>query len=181
MEIVTDRLLIRPPDPADAEAALEMLLDPECIRWNPVPEVVDLDTACAWCERNADWSSGDHTTWHATDRLTGRFHGIVSVFAIDGIHLTAKVGYRIAPGSRRRGYGREALAAVTAWAFTERGLARIQIEHEVDNLGSCGVALGAGYRLEGVLRSSYSEPDGQRHDEHVHGRLATDPTPDPTG
>ena len=43
------------------------------------------------------------------------------------------------------------------------------------NPGSCRVAERAGYLLEGTLRDSHRYGDGRRYDEHVHGRLTTDP------
>ena len=174
MELVTGRLVLRPPSVADAEDALVLLQDPEVARWNPAPAVVDEDSARTWCQSGADWSSGDHATWHGVEPATGRLVVNVSLFAFDAGHGTAKVGYRVMPQRRRQGYAREALRAVTEWAFRERRIERIQLEHTVANFGSCRVALGAGYRLEGTLRAAYRTPDGVRHDDHVHGRLATD-------
>jgi RimJ/RimL family protein N-acetyltransferase len=109
------------------------------------------------------------------DPATGRLIANISIFAIDDEHASAKVGYRVMPQHRGNGYAREALIAVTAWAFAELGLARIQLEHAVANPASCRVALGAGYRPEGTLRAAYRTPDGERFDDHVHGRLAVDP------
>lgn len=174
MELLTDRLRLRPPSEGDAERALVLLSDPEVRRWNPAGPEPDLAAARAWCVRLADWSGGDHATWHVEDRESGLFVANVSVFAIDEEHATAKVGYRVLPDARGRGVAREALLAATDWMFAERGLARIQLEHAVANPASCRVAEAAGYRLEGTLRSSYLL-EGRRYDEHVHGRLATDP------
>jgi hypothetical protein len=41
------------------------------------------------------------------------------------------------------------------------------------------VAANAGFVLEGILRSASQDGLGKRHDDHVHGRLATDPVPAP--
>ena len=86
----------------------------------------------------------------------------ISLFAIDAHHATAKVAYRVMPAKRRQGYAREAVMAVTSWAFTELDLARVQLEHCVANTSSCHVALASGYRLEGTLRSAYRTDDGAR-------------------
>lgn len=157
-----------------------MLVDPETARWNPRAEVVDEASSLAWCLAMADWSAGDHASWHAFHRITGDFVGSVSVFSIDSAHRTAHVGYRVHPAQRGKGYAREGLMAVTAWAFSDLDLARVQLEHDVDNAASCAVALAAGFAPEGLLRGSYATADGVRHDEHVHGRLADDPAFGPT-
>jgi RimJ/RimL family protein N-acetyltransferase len=175
--MMTGRLLLRRPAADDAVDALAMLQDPDVIRWNPAASVIDLETARAWCARGADWSDGTHVTWHALDRSTGRLVANCSIFAIDRDHATAKIGYRVAPWQRRRGVGSEVVGLVTRWAFPELGLARIQLEHAVDNVGSCRVAAKTGFVLEGVLRSASLDGLGARHDDHVHGRLAGDPVP----
>lgn len=101
------------------------------------------------------------------------------IFAIDRDHATAKIGYPVAPWQRRRGVGSEVVAIVARWSFAELGLVRIQLEHAVANVGSCRVASNAGFVLEGILRSASRDGLGARHDDHVHGRLATDPVPGP--
>ncbi|MGO8956647.1 MAG: GNAT family N-acetyltransferase [Streptosporangiaceae bacterium] len=171
---MTGHLLLRLPVEEDAEDALAMLRDPEVILWNPAPSVADVETARSWCVRGADWSDGTHATWHAVDLSTGRLVANCSIFAIDRDHSTAKIGYRVAPWQRRCGVGSEVVAAVARWSFAEFGLARIQIEHAVENVGSCRVASRAGFGLEGTLRSASQDGLGRRHDDHVHGRLATD-------
>jgi len=169
--------LLRPPLEEDAADALTMLQDPDVVRWNPAPTVVDAEAARAWCARGADWGDGTHATWHAVDRSTSRLVANCSIFAIDREHATAKIGYRVAPWQRRQGVGSEVVDVVARWAFAELGLARLQLEHAVANAGSCRVALNAGFVLEGTLRAASIDGLGRRHDDHVHGRLATDAVP----
>jgi RimJ/RimL family protein N-acetyltransferase len=175
LELTTADLRIRPPAPEDAHRAFELLNDPDVRRWNPTRACPDLATAEAWLRDGADWSDGSHATWSALDRATGRLVGNVSLFAIDSDDLVAKIGYRVHPDARGRGTARQMVDAVTRWAFTERGLARVQLEHAVPNLASCKVALAAGFVLEGTARSAYAAPGDGREDCHLHGRLATDP------
>jgi RimJ/RimL family protein N-acetyltransferase len=176
VELMTGSLLLRLPLADDAADALAMLGDPDVIQWNPAASVVDLETARAWCLRGADWADGTHATWHAADLVTGRLVANCSIFAIDPEHATAKIGYRVAPWQRRRGVGSAVVQTVASWAFAELGLVRIQLEHAVANVASCRVAAKAGFLPEGTLRSAYLDSRGVRHDDHVHGRLATDPS-----
>ena len=175
MELLTDRLLLRPPAATDADDALALLRDPEVVYWHPAPAVLDHESAVAWCRRGAAWSD-DHVTLHGVDPATGRLILNLSL-ALDADHSVAKVGYRVVPWQRGHGYAREGLLAVTEWAFSELGLRRIQLEHSVTNIASCRVALAAGYRMEGTLRSAFRTPDDVRHDDHVHGRISLDPGP----
>jgi RimJ/RimL family protein N-acetyltransferase len=175
VELSTGRLLLRRPIEDDAADALAMLQDPEVVRWNPATAVVDLETARAWCARGADWSDGTHATWHAVDRSTLRLVANCTIFAIDRDQAAAQIGYRVAPWQRRRGIGSEVVDVLTRWAFSELRLARVQLQHALANVGSCHVAANAGFVLEGTLRSASVDGLGNRHDNHVHGRLATDP------
>jgi RimJ/RimL family protein N-acetyltransferase len=177
VELRTADLLIRPPVPEDAQRALELVNDPAVRRWNPTRACPDLATVEAWLRDGADWSEGNHATWSALDRATGLLVGNVSLFAIDTDDLVAKIGYRVHPDARGRGVARQMVDAVTRWAFTDRGLARVQLEHAVPNLASCKVAVAAGFVLEGTARSAYAVPGNGREDCHIHGRLAGDPGP----
>ena len=177
LELRTADLLIRAPAPEDAQRAFELVNDPDVRRWNPTRACPDLETTEAWLRDGADWSDGSHATWTALDRATGSLVGNVSLFAIDTDDLVAKIGYRVHPDARGRGAARQMVDAVTRWAFTERGHARVQLEHAVPNLASCKVAVAAGFALEGPTRSAYAVPGGDREDCHLHGRLPSDPLP----
>ena len=173
----TRELILRPPVPEDAPEAFELLNDADVARFNPARACPDLETAAQWCADGADWSDGTHATWHAVDRETLRMVGNVSLFAFDSEQQSAKIGYRVLPSARGRGVARQLVDAVTRWAFAERGLARVQLEHAVPNLASCRVAVAAGFVFEGTARSAYAVPGDGREDCHIHGRLATDPAP----
>lgn len=177
-EIVAGAWQLRPPHPREAEDAMAMLHDPLTVQWNDAPRVVDLDSARQWCLDGADWSDGTHATFSVLEATTGRFAGNISIWRIDLEHnRTASVGYRTAPWARGRGLATTALVAVTGWAFGSLGVERMELPHTVGNDASCRVATKAGYQLEGVLRKAYRAPDGSRHDDHLHARLATDPVP----
>jgi len=178
MRIDLDALVLRHPADEDAADALLLCTDPEVVRWNPVSDVVDLETALAWCRRPADGKDGAPHTWHAVDAATGRLLAQCSVFGVEEEHALAAVGYRVAPWARGRQVGRTVLDAVSRWAFAELGLVRLELHHCVANPASCHVATAAGYLLEGTPRSQYVDGDGVRQDCHLHGRLVTDPTPE---
>lgn len=171
------RLLLRLPEPTDAAAAVEMLRDPETVRWNPVPSVVDVASAVEWCARGADWADGSHATWSVVETATGEFVGSVAIHSINPEQCDAEIGYRIAPPARGKRFAGEAVDAASRWAFGELGLVRIELVHAVANPASCAVARRAGFPLEGRLRQSFVYGDGRRYDEHLHARLATDPAP----
>ena len=169
--------LLRRPRPEETADALAMLTDPEVLQWNPVTSVADAATAEEWLARGADWSDGDHATFSVIEAATGRFAGNVSLHKIDREQATAWIGYRVAAWARGRGAATATVAEVTGWAFTALGIERVALCHAVANPASCRVAVKAGYAAEGTLRASWAHDDGNRYDEHLHGRLARDPFP----
>lgn len=86
----------------------------------------------------------------------------------------ASTGYLIGPADRGRGLGCAALRALTDWAFGH-GVARLQLETDVDNAASQHVARAAAYRREGVRRGAGARRDGGRRDLVAFARLAGDP------
>ena len=166
-------------DEPDLAAALA---DPAVVAWNPGPaEGVE-----AFLRERNDWSAGTHASWAVAAPGTqpgaggrGRLLGSVSLHEIDRDQGDAEVGYWVAPWARGRGVGAAAAAAAAAYGFGRLGLHRVYLFHSVHNPASCAVAERAGFLLEGTLRQSYRYPDGRRHDEHLHARLAGDPDPGP--
>ena len=177
VEIVAGRYQLRPPSLREAADVLAMAADPDIRRWNPLGSVTDEETARAWCEKWADWVAAGSAQFNVLDATSGRLLGMVAVHQIDYEAGNAELGYRVAPWARGQGVATVAVRSVSDWAFGALEMTRLQLLHAVDNAASCRVAEKAGYLLEGTTRSSYRYGDGLLHDEHIHGRLVSDPIP----
>ena len=104
----------------------------------------------------------------------GKHIGNIKVGPIDRIHGTADVGLMI--GDREEwghGYGTEAIALVTGFAFDELGLRRLTAGAYRENGASVRAFQRCGYRIEGVLRNHRQLGDG-RTDVILVGLLAED-------
>jgi len=88
------------------------------------------------------------------------------------------VGYSVAPAARGRGVASTALALVSDWLLDPAGgdVVRVQLDHAVENVGSCRTALRAGFAVEG-RRAAFlplrERPDAPvvRHEACLHGRV----------
>ena len=175
VELQASGLRLRPWHADDAPAVLLAVRDPAIARWNPVDRPdPDLRVAQAWVEDRGDWTGSEHASFAVVTADDDALLGSVSLFKIDRVHGNAEVGYWIVPRSRGRGVATTAVDLVARWAFDVGELHRVQLYHAVDNPASCRVATKAGFHLEGRPRESFRYGDGQLHDEHLHGRLATD-------
>lgn len=185
-EIPAGPLMLRPWRKLDASAVVGAWADPEILRWARYgatpPSVTSMEHWVAW--NHDEWQRGIRAAFAVCTADGAEFVGsaLLRDFGESPGHCAGagEAGYWIAADWRGRGAATTALRAMTDWAFTPTsdgglGLRRVHLRHAVANAGSCRVARKAGYLFEGTMRESYRYGDGRWHDEHVHGRLASDP------
>jgi RimJ/RimL family protein N-acetyltransferase len=175
-ELRTARLTLRPYRRADAGDLALAMADPavtDSLPYTPRPYTAEL--AVDWIERGAPAVFQAGGACFAVDDGTGRLVGSVLLPRVtDRAAGDGPLVYWTAPWARRHGYATEAVRAATGWAF-ERGLHRLELATPVENAAAQRVALGAGYRREGIKRGGGGRPDGSRYDTVLWARLSTDP------
>lgn len=194
---------LRPWRPADAAVLVRSCSDPDILRWNrPEPLTPDEARekirrwGLRWREEEAAvWAitastpitlitpdAGPPTAVSAALDLPdgdpvglpdGDPVGLIGLADIDLRGGSAEFLYWLLPEGRGHGTALAATVRVSHWALDELGLHRLRITHSVANPASCRVALGAGFPLEGTLRSALLHADGW-HDEHLHARIRGD-------
>lgn len=180
--IELDDVVLRPFVPSDEDAVAEALQDSDVLRWTAGTAVIRTPAdrrARRWLEPRLDaWSQGN-AIFGIADRATDRVVGNVALRDVHRVPDQAVAAYWVSPAARGRALGARALDAAARWAFAPDGLGlhRISLDHALVNEGSCRVAVRAGFQLEGTMRDYYVEPGGERHDSHLHARLATDHLP----
>jgi RimJ/RimL family protein N-acetyltransferase len=86
-----------------------------------------------------------------------------------------EIAYVVAPAARGRGFASAAVSFLSAWAFSELGLERLQLSIRPDNVASRRVAEKAGYAYEGTLRS-IKLIRGRRVDAGLYSLLRDEPS-----
>lgn len=182
--IIGEGLVLRPPIREDRERWLELMQDPaQLTHGSPafvkLPKTVeDLDGRMAEAaERFAAGEPGMLTI--AESDAPEHFLGDIGWRRdVPAPLLIADIGYAVHPDARGHGVGRRAIRTLTRWLTLDEdgpGLARVQLDHTVENLPSCRVALAAGFQQEGIRRAYLplrdpDAPGGQRrHDVCLHG------------
>jgi RimJ/RimL family protein N-acetyltransferase len=99
--------------------------------------------------------------------------GEVSLSGIDRRQGRASVGYWLTASARGRGVATRAVRLAARCAFTDLGLARLELTCGPDNAASQAVAERSGFRREGLLRSHLAFQGGRR-DSLVYGLLPED-------
>jgi RimJ/RimL family protein N-acetyltransferase len=166
---------LRPPAARDAAGLLAAYRDPEIIRWYGVPDPFDDADARRFLTDTvrSQWARGEEAVFVVTGP-DGAFAGVVDL-RVSADAEVGEVGFALLPAVRGRGYATAALRALTRWGVTRLGLSRIQWRAEVGNDASRRTAERAGFTVEGVLRSAYSE-SGRRRDCWIGAVLATEVT-----
>jgi RimJ/RimL family protein N-acetyltransferase len=157
---------------AEHAAAMDALArDQDVDRFTRVPDPVPDGFGARWVER---YTRGrDERTnegFAIVDSASGDFLGFVALVNLKLDEQEAEAGYIVASHARGRGVATRALRLLTAWAFDELPLERIELLIDVANSPSEIVAERCGYTREGVLRWTYLKP-GLRSDTIVYSKL----------
>jgi ribosomal-protein-serine acetyltransferase len=158
--VTTERLTLRTWKPEDAEAlGLAVTESVEHLRpWMPwaAMEPLSLDDRrkliAGW---DTDWRDGGDVVFGIF--LDGE------VIGGSGLHRRIgpaglEIGYWIHAGHVRRGYAREASAALTELAFTVEGVERVEIHHDRANAASRGVPRSLGFELVAETPDAVTAP-----------------------
>jgi RimJ/RimL family protein N-acetyltransferase len=138
--------------------------DRELSRYVPgIPYPYSESDARAFVERAARaWAEGTRATFVIADAATGAGRGTIGLHLFAHDARLAEVGYWLRREARGRGAATTAVGLVSAWAFAELGIARLNLTTAQENVASQRVAERAGFTREGLLRAWAPASDGRR-------------------
>lgn len=142
----TERLRLRPMDAGDVPALREWMGDGRY--WGKGPGKSDKDPALLFGRAERPSKS---FRLGIEERESGKVVGEIWVYRIENDRM-ASVAVRVAPSRQGKGYGTEALSAMTRFCFGHTELRRLWAEVDVRNAASRRMMEKCGYRLEGVVR-----------------------------
>ncbi|MEU9200469.1 GNAT family N-acetyltransferase [Streptomyces sp. NPDC048332] len=172
--LTTDRLLLRPFVPGDAEELHAACQDPEIQRWTVVPSPYSRADAELFARQLSPggWQDDSMYNFAVVVRDGGALAGALGINRRTGPG-TYEVGFWTAREHRGLGYTTEAVLCAARWTFTALGGDRLEWRAETGNLPSRAVALRAGFRMEGSQRSGLINK-GVRRDTWVGALLPSD-------
>ena len=171
--LIGPTLTLRPPEPGDAPALLELAGDPEVTRWFSWGPYTDESQPLAWierCERQRE--EGVHLDLLIVDREKGPA-GVTGLSEFSERDLRCVVGTWLGTDFQGTGVNRESKAIITRLAFEHLGMNRVGSYSNPENERSTRALLGVGFTHEGVLRD-WHRHDGAWLDVNVFGLLARD-------
>ncbi len=173
-DVETDRLRVRPLQPADLSDLLAVNGDPEVTRFLPYATWAGHEDAASWLHRmQALRDAGTGVQLVVQQRADDRVIGTVLLFKFDAPSARVELGYVLGRAHWGRGLMHEALSAVIDHAFGVGGLRRIEAEVNPANLASDRLLAALGFTLEGRARQRWVAK-GSTYDTHLHGLLAAE-------
>ena len=178
--LATERLRIRPPTLADAEALNAAV----------VASLPELRPYMPWATPDPDLAATRGFITHAIaqNAADGEYHLLATTAGGDivssiGIHHLdwripqAEIGYWVPTPWTGRGFAREATAALTAFLLDEMGMRRVQIATSERNTRSRRIPEALGFIHEATLRWARIDPDGVVGHSCIYARHQDQPTP----
>ena len=153
MEIVTERLRLRPFEVDDLPAFAAYRSDPDVARYQSWDKTFSMADAERFLAEQRDVEFGTPGVWvqlAAIDRETGALCGDCAV-SVAPDQPTAELGVTFAPEHQGRGLAGEALAAVITRLFEKHGIHRVHAETDDRNVAVHRLFERLGFRHEARL------------------------------
>ncbi len=156
--IETERLVLRLPSVADAEAIFTSYAQNEEVTrylvWQPHKHIQETKDFLAGCV--AAWKKDTRFPYNVTIKETGAVAGMIEIRLNS---FKADVGYVLSPQFWGKGLATEALRSLVEWALNQTSIYRIWALCDVDNPASARVLEKAGMQREGLLRRQIIHPN----------------------
>ena len=149
--LYTERLCLRPYEPADADVFFA-LLHADRPRFKPsFPDRLQAVNSAADAQETLrtfvdDWRTGRFYVLGIWHRASGEYVGDICLMPQQTGQ--AEIGYYLAAAAEGQGFAREALAAITGFGFEQVGRQRLLVRCYASNLRGQAVARAVGFQLE---------------------------------
>ncbi len=154
--VTTERLVLRRPRLADAEAIFEYASDPKVIHYMDYYPRTDVGEVVKFLEGQPErWESGSFS-WVLTAKADDRPIGTIACWVEDH---AAGFGYLLNQKYWGQGYATEAACAVVEWAISLPEIYRVWATCDTENLASIKVLEKSGLVCEGRLRCYQIRPN----------------------
>ena len=175
----TDRLIIRPVEPADLDALVARRNDPETARYQSWTVPFPRDTAERLLAGAAAMEGPEDDEWWMATIVRiddGAIIGDLAVHPTWG-GRSVEIGYNLASDQRGSGFAVEATEELVRYLFQDYGAKRISAMMHPENIASTMVAERIGFTFEGRTKLSYWVGDGadaENTDDLLYGLVRED-------
>ncbi len=153
--LYTERLCLRPYEPADADAFFGLLHADRLRFQSSFPDRllavrVPADAVASLLTFANDWATGRFYVFGIWHRATAAYVGDICLMPQQ--KGQAEIGYYLAAAAEGQGFAREALAAIIDFGFELVGSQRLLVRCYASNVRGQAVARAVGFQLEPPLK-----------------------------
>ena len=171
----TERLVLRAAHTGQGAALHEAMVESfaQLRPWMPRAKVMQTpEQSEAYArESQAKWLARETLDFGWYARGDGRLVGRGGLHSIDWTLPRFEIGYWVRTPLAGQGYATEAAIALTEFARDRLGARRVIITSDTRNAASRRVAEKSGFVLEGILRQSRRDNDGNLADSCMYARV----------
>jgi len=147
----TERLLLRPFEPSDADQIFETWGDPVAMRWIPSGAHPDVETSRQRIGRFMEHQAAHgFSLWPVVEKASGRILGDCGLILVEWKGPDVELAYRFGRAAWGKGYATEAAGAALRYGFEVAGLDTIIAVTHPDHVASRRVMEKNGMRLTGT-------------------------------
>ncbi len=170
--LTTARLILREPQPTDADALFRVRSNPALMEFIPRPVArTPADAATVLTMMSDGLARGEKINWAITRPADDELIGVIGYVNIYPEHHRAEIGYILRDDCHRQGLMSEALAAAVAYGFAEMKLHSIEAIIRPANTASRTLIERHGFVLEGAFKENCYF-NGAYLDSLVYSKLA---------
>lgn len=167
--IETERLVLRPMNVTDVPALKEWMPDRSIYTyWGKGPSKAEKNPELLF-EKEEKPTKSFHLG--IEEKISRKIIGDIWVYLIEKDRM-ASIAIRLAPDCQRKGYGTEALSAMTSFCFEHTELQRLWTEVDMQNISSQKMLEKCGYTREGLIRQG--KMVNTWCDYYIYGKLVSD-------
>lgn len=148
-ELLTNRLLLRKLEPADAARIFELRNNESVNRYIDRPAVSSLEEGLRFIHRiNISISEGHSLYWAIVPKQEQDLAGTICLWNWNKTMKRAELGFELLPAWQRQGIMKEALARVLGYALEQLTILHIEAWVHPHNKACIQLLSGAGFRLK---------------------------------
>jgi len=162
------KISIRYQELGDAKRFFEILSNPNFIYFTSKPKSVQDEIK--WLKKSQQLRKAK-SEYNYTILLDGSVIGAVGIRIDKNRSFTGEIGYFVDERHWNKGIATKAVKLAEKEGFSKRGLTRIVILMQPENIGSERVAIKSGFQKEGLMKKAIIGTDGKKKDVFLYAKV----------